>query len=97
MGEPVESLPASLVAYKRTPLFDQDSMPAGLRHAHSTKPGLWGLIQVVEGRLLYRVLDPVSEQTLTSERPGIVRPEQRHEVAPLGPVKFFVEFYRGGT
>lgn len=96
MVEPTESLPAGLVAYKRTALFDQHNMPAGLRRAHTTKAGVWGKIHVAEGRLLYRVLDPVSEQLLTPDRPGIVQPEQRHEVEPLGAVKFFVEFYKGG-
>lgn len=89
-------LPAGVAAYKRTPVFDQDSLPAGLRHEHCTKPGVWGLIWVLEGRLRYRVLDPAGEQLLAPELPGVVLPEQRHEVEPVGKVRFFVEFYRVG-
>lgn len=86
-------LPEGLTAYKRTPIFDQDSLPAGLRREHRTKPGVWALIHVLEGRLLYRILDPLGERELSPGAPGVVRPEQPHEVAPLGPVRFFVEFH----
>lgn len=86
-------LPVDAVPYKRTPTFDQDTMPTGLRHEHRTKPGVWGLIQVVEGQLRYRIIDPPSEQILSPEQPGVVHPEQRHEVTPIGDVRFFVEFY----
>lgn len=90
------SLPAGLTAYKQTPVFDQDSLPAGLRREHRTKASVWALIHVVEGRLLYRILEPPSEQVLLVGVPGIVRPEQPHEVSPLGPMKMFVEFYSAG-
>jgi tellurite resistance-related uncharacterized protein len=86
-------LPDGLVAYKRTPVFDQDGMPAGLRRRHRTKPGVWALIHVVEGQLLYRISEPFSESLLTHGTPGVVRPEQIHEVEPVGRVRFFVEFH----
>jgi len=86
-------LPAGLKAYKRTPEFNQDTLPAGLRRAHRTKPGVWALIHVLEGRLCYRILEPVSETELTPETPGVVHPDQPHEVQPLGPMRMYVEFY----
>lgn len=86
-------LPAGVAPYKRTPIFDQDSLPAALRNEHRTKPGVWALIHVLEGRLRYRVLEPRSEQILTSGVPGVVQPAQPHAVEPLGPVRFFVEFH----
>ncbi|HYP79655.1 MAG TPA: DUF1971 domain-containing protein [Steroidobacteraceae bacterium] len=91
------TLPEGLTAYKRTPTFDQETLPAGLRRQHSTKAGVWALIHVVEGSLRYRILDPPSEQILTAAAPGIVRPGQLHEVEPLGPVSMFVEFYSAGN
>ena len=87
------TLPAGLTAYKRTPIFDQDSLPAGLRREHRTKAGVWALIHVVEGSLRYRILDPLGEEILTAATPGIVMPEQPHEVEPLGPMRMFVEFF----
>ena len=89
----ITALPPGLTAYKQTPMFDQDSLPAGLRREHRTKVGVWALIHVVEGSLRYRILDPPSEQILTAGTPGIVRPEQPHEVEPLGPMRMFVEFH----
>lgn len=86
-------LPSGLVAYRRTPVFDQDSLPAGLRREHRTKPGVWALVHVLEGRLAYRSSEPAGAETLTPGNPGVIRPEQPHEVEPLGPVRFFVEFH----
>jgi hypothetical protein len=43
--------------------------------------------------LLYRVLDPPSEQILKPGVPGLVVPQQLHEVERRGPVRMFVEFY----
>ncbi|HEV8678142.1 MAG TPA: DUF1971 domain-containing protein [Stellaceae bacterium] len=95
---PIEppGLPAGLAAYRRTAVFDQDTIPAGLRHGHRTRAGVWGLITVIEGRLRFRQLDPVAEALLVPGQPGIVAPEQPHEVEPDGPVRFFVEFYHRG-
>lgn len=88
-----EILPPGVTAYKRTPTFDQDSLPAGLRREHRTKAGVWALIHVLEGSLRYRILDPPSEEILTVGVPGLVRPEQPHEVEPIGPIRMFVEFF----
>jgi tellurite resistance-related uncharacterized protein len=68
-------------------------VPAGLRHRHQTEPGVWGLIVVLEGRLRFRRLEPLMESELGPAHLGIVAPEEPHEVEPLGPVKFFVEFH----
>ncbi len=86
-------LPDNLVAYRRTPIFDQDSLPSALRRRHTTKDDVWGLIVVLEGRLLYRLLEPLSERILDPRTPGMIKPRQAHEVEPVGPVRFFVEFY----
>jgi tellurite resistance-related uncharacterized protein len=86
-----------MVAYRRTPIFDRDTIPAGLRREHRTASGVWGLIAVLEGRLRFRSLDPIAETVLTPGAPGAVVPQQPHEVAPDGPVRFFVEFYRAAA
>ncbi len=77
------------------PVFTEATIPPGLLRSHRTAPGIWALIRVLEGRLLYRVLDPPSERVLdASGAPGLVQPGVAHEVAPLGPVRFQVEFHR---
>lgn len=90
-------LPAGLAAYRRTPIFTETTLPGGLRHRHQTKPGVWALITVLEGRLRLRRLDTGAERELDPAAPGIVAPEEPHEVAPLGPVRFFIEFHAAPT
>jgi tellurite resistance-related uncharacterized protein len=79
--------------YKQTPIFDEKTMPPGLRNQHRTKDGVWGLIQVIAGRLRYRIVVPPAESILDADNPGVVRPAQLHEVEPLGAVLFFIAFY----
>jgi tellurite resistance-related uncharacterized protein len=91
-------LPPGLHAYRRTPDFTEATIPKALLKAHTTKDGTWGLIHVLEGRLAYRVIDPARppRQTVLSAQqgPGVIEPMILHEVEPLGPVRFFVEFHR---
>lgn len=83
--------PEGLVSYKSTPEFTEDSIPAGLLKAHSTKVGTWGMIRIKEGQLAYRAQG--TSQILDSDHPGVVVPEMLHEIAPNGVVRFYVEFY----
>ena len=91
----MKTLPQDARPYRRTPEFTEASVPAGLLKQHSTKAGTWGKIQVLEGRLRYRILAPEPEEILlTPERFGVVEPQVPHEVCPDGPVRFYVEFHR---
>lgn len=90
-------LPPGLLAYRRTATFDQDSIPAGLRRNHSTRPGVWALITVLEGRLRLRTFDPPQERLLDPANPAVASPEQPHEVEADGPVRFFLEFHRAAS
>lgn len=82
------------MSVRRTPEFSESTVPAALLHRHATKAGTWGLVQVIEGSLTYRVLEPVpTDAVLTPGHPGVVEPGRLHEVAPHGPVRFFVEFF----
>ena len=86
-------LPEGLRAYRQTPVFDPTTVPGALCRAHRTKAGVWALIHVLEGQLLYRQLEPVSEEVLVPGTLGVIEPERPHEVEPLGAVRFYVEFY----
>jgi tellurite resistance-related uncharacterized protein len=98
---PATHLPDGLVSYRRTPEFTEETIPAGLKRAHSTKEEVWGLIHVLDGQLRYRILDErrePSELMLAPGRPpGIVEPRILHEVEPVGRVRFQVEFLRAAT
>ena len=94
----MKNLPPNVVPYQRTREFSESTVPDALLRRHTTKPGTWGHIRVLEGSLRYRILEPVPEEhVLTPEQPGVVEPEVPHEVQPLGPVRFFVEFLRAPT
>ena len=84
--------PAS-APYRITPMFDERTLPAALRREHSTKAGVWGVIRVLEGRLMLRFADGTTEQLLEPGRPGRVAPQQVHHVEPQGPMRMQVEFY----
>jgi tellurite resistance-related uncharacterized protein len=87
------ALPAGLTPVRRTPVFNGQTMPPGLRRNHRTAAGVWGVIRVVEGRLLFRTIAPAAEQIIDPQHCVVVQPGQLHEVEPLGFVRFFVEFY----
>jgi tellurite resistance-related uncharacterized protein len=81
-----------LVAYKRTPTFTEDTVPAGLLRDHATKAGVYGRI-VVEAGTLTLTMDGQT-QTLEAGDVAVAPPERRHSVAPVGSVRFHVEFCR---
>ena len=91
----MREIPSDVSPYKRTPTFSNESIPAGLLKAHQTKPSTWGKIVVLNGELLYRILEPAIEEVhLSPEKFGVVEPTVLHEVQPIGEVQFYVEFYR---
>jgi tellurite methyltransferase len=87
-------LPEHFIPYKKTPVFTEKSLPSGLKNDHSTKTGVWGKIILTEGTLQYRVNSLKTDAVLFPNEPGIILPEILHSVALLGPVKFYVEFYK---
>jgi len=93
MDEDQGTMNTPAAPYKRTPVFDETSLPMALRREHCTKAGTWGIIRVLSGRVRYEILDPPSEEFLDALHPGLVRPEQPHLVEPLGAMRMQVEFY----
>jgi tellurite resistance-related uncharacterized protein len=88
-------IPPGYEPHHRTPDFDEDSVPDALLRQHATKRGVWARIHVVRGSLDYHLHAPIERrERLTPAAPGIVLPEVEHHVAPVGPVSFFVEFWR---
>ena len=87
--------PDGLVACRRTPEFDQGSIPTGLRSEHSTRRGTWARIHVISGALRYHVGAPIHRTLrVDSAASAVIVPEVRHRVEPDGSVRFFVEFFR---
>ena len=88
-------IPAGYEPYRRTPVFDEHTVPEALLRDHSTTRGVWARIHVTRGALDYYLHAPFeSHERLTPAQPGIVLPEVEHHVGTSGPVSFFVEFLR---
>lgn len=91
----MKSIPEQCVSYKQTPIFTETTVPAGLLKAHQTKAGTWGKIVVLEGELIYRILEPEIETNLLDPNQfGVVEPQVLHEVEPKGQVRFYVDFHK---
>lgn len=88
-------IPNGHVVYRRTPVFTDATIPAGLRSKHSTKAGVWGRLRVQHGTIAY-VVDgpPETRQVLAAGESVVIVPELQHRVEALGPVEFYVEFLR---
>jgi tellurite resistance-related uncharacterized protein len=91
----MKQLPSNVVPYKRTPEFTEESVPAGLLHAHQIKESVWAKIVILEGRLQYTIRGAEQEVIILDNSVyGVVEPTVLHEVKPLGNVRFYVEFHR---
>jgi tellurite resistance-related uncharacterized protein len=91
----MKEIPANITSYKKTPEFDESSIPKGLLKAHQTKEGVWGKIIIVEGRLEYKINEPETEIViLDKNKYGVIEPTIFHEVKAIGEVIFYVEFYK---
>lgn len=89
--------PSTLVPYRRTPTFDQDSVPDNLLAGHSTRAGVWAMLRVVEGRLDFVDEESGSRLTLEPNRPGFIEPQIEHHIEIDGDVSFYIEFYRDAS
>jgi len=98
-------LPDGVVKYSQVPregkTFSATTIPKGLLKEHSTKKGTWGVINVSQGKLEYKITGgrkpeeiPISFE-LSPEFHGIIQPQLLHQVKALTKdVEFVVEFLR---
>ena len=88
-------IPPNFVAYGRTAVFTEDTLPQSLREAHSTKAGVWALIHVESGQVRYVIhAEPDEVAMLDAGTTGVIQPEVVHHVEPIGALRMYVEFYR---
>lgn len=101
LGTPLEcppceraEMPDTLRHVRTTPIWDHDTMPAGLRRAHRIAPGTWGRIVVSRGRLRFTAATtPAIRVQLREGETQAIPPGVDHQVEPLGAVGFVVEFF----
>ena len=91
-----QQLPAGLEHVRTTPVFDQDSAPAGLLATHRIATGVWGRLVVHSGSLTFRFEDrPEDGRLVTPHEPMVIPPDRPHRVEfDDDPVRFAIEFHR---
>ena len=92
MVEPI--VPAYLVEARRTPLFDNESLPAALAKSHRTT--VWAEIHVRSGGVRYVDLEGDSPRDLhlATGDCAVIVPGVEHYIEPSTDATFFVQFYR---
>ena len=88
-----------LVAYKRMPVWNKDTMPEAVRRKHNTKVGTWGKITVLKGTLKFIELTEDGEGLaehffeVGADNP-MAKPQAWHRVeAATEDVEWYLEFY----
>jgi len=100
LGTPLEcplcdraELPGDVRLIRSSPEWDEHTVPVGLLHAHRVGAGTWGRIVVHHGRLRFVAsTSPALEVELGPGSNQAIPPEVYHEVRPLGPVRFSIDF-----
>jgi hemoglobin len=91
----LREVPDGLVCDQQSPLYSHENLPNALQTSHRLKPGVWGLLRVREGSLVF-TLDGKTAHTilLNSGEQLVVEPELAHHVTCLGPALLQIDFYR---
>ncbi len=81
--------------YKSTPIFSTETLPASLQKSHSTKEGVWGVLKVMAGSLIYTIEETQESQKLIAPATALIIPKQLHYVTPNSDdLEMQVDFYR---
>lgn len=89
------TLPDSVKKYAESPVFTEKTVPKKLTREHDTKPGVWGRLIVLEGKLDFVIPGPPSKTYhIDKDRPAIIEPTVLHYIVLGGPLKFKIEFLK---
>ena len=88
-----------LVAYKRMPVWNKDTMPEAVQRKHNTKIGTWGKITVLKGTLKF--IELTEEGEIMAEHlfeagadNPMAQPQAWHRVeTATDDVEWYLEFY----
>ncbi len=86
--------PEGLRFARSSPVWDEQTIPAGLRRSHRMAGGTWGELQVIEGRMRFVMAsEPVLDVVVRTDSAQAIPPEVAHRVEPLGPVRFSITYF----
>lgn len=100
LGSPLEcplcdraELPSGLVLTRRSPKWNESTVPVGLEQGHRIASGSWGRIIVDHGQLRFRAqTEPELDIVVEPGKGQAIPPDVEHSVSALGPVSFSIEF-----
>jgi tellurite resistance-related uncharacterized protein len=92
------TLPDGLQLVRTTDVFDETTVPAGLRRAHRVADGVWGRLVVHTGSVTFVFDDdPDHPLTVSAGEAVAIPPARQHHVELTGPATFAVEFHRAAS
>lgn len=90
---------ATLIPYKRMPIWTRESMPQAVQEKHNTKVGTWGKIRILKGSLRFYKLTEDGEILAShiwqaGDDIPFVEPQAWHRVEPVSDeLEWYLEFY----
>lgn len=89
----MKTLPDTVSPYKRTALFTSDTIPAGFLREHKTPEGVWGVLNITKGSLIFCINDTSEKIQLEQSGQVVIAPRMKHHLELNGYAEFYVEFY----
>jgi tellurite resistance-related uncharacterized protein len=86
-------LPDAVRRVRTSPVWESDTLPAGLRRAHRVAAGTWGRLVVERGSLTFTAATtPPVDVVVGAGEVQAIPPEVAHAVEPAGDARFRIEF-----
>ncbi len=87
-------LPPGLSPMGCSPVFSEETVPAVLQEEHALSESHWGVLQVLEGSVVFVDLEAGAELKLNAPDLMVVAPQSPHRLRLHGPLKCRVDFFR---
>jgi tellurite resistance-related uncharacterized protein len=88
------ALPSGVQLVRVTPVYDALSVPQGLLGAHRLAPGVWGLLRVEKGSVVFVAEETDERRRLVAGEVQVIEPDTLHHVEIGANGAFLVEFHR---
>ena len=88
------TLPPGLQHVRTTPVFDEATVPEGLRRAHQIAEGVWGVLRVHAGTVTFVDESSGESREVPAGGSQVIPPATPHHVEPGAGATFSVEFHR---
>jgi tellurite methyltransferase len=86
--------PQHLRLVRTSTLWDEHTVPVALRRAHRVAGNTWGRLVVDAGQLRFTAaLVPALDTVIGPGETQAIPPDVEHHIAPLGAVRFCIEFF----